>query len=81
MDGLVENDHRRAQGGQRHIQTTARRGRLQLSGEVFQISVRRVSEELKEIVMETVRMCAVDDHVRDRQDLEEKPRSLTLVSS
>lgn len=79
MDGLVKNDNGGAQGRQRNVQTTAGGGRLQLPGEVLQVGVRCVAEELEEIIMETVGVRPVDNHVRDGQNLKEKPCSLTLI--
>ena len=79
MDGLVEDDHPRTQSGQRDVQTTAGGGRLQLLGEMFQVGIWCVAEELEEIVVETVGVGPVDDHIGDSQDFEEQPGSLTLI--
>lgn len=81
MDRLVEDEHCRTEGGQRHIQTAASGGRLQLPGEMFQVRVRRVAQELEEVVVETVGVGSVDDYIRDGQDFEEQPCALTLIGS
>lgn len=48
---------------------------------MFQVGIRRITEELEQIVMETVCMGSVDDHIGDSQDFEEQPGSLTLIGS
>lgn len=77
----MEDDHSGAQRGQRDVQTTAGGRRLQLPGEMFQVGVGRITEELEEVVVETVGMGSVDDHIADGQDFEEQACSLTLICS
>lgn len=81
MDGLVEDDDPGAQSGQRDVQAAAGRGGFQLPGEMLQVGVRSVTQELEEVVMETVGVGSVDDHVRDGQDFEEQPGPLTLIGT
>lgn len=81
MNCLVEDENCRTKSRQRDIQATAGGSRLQLLGEMFQVCVRCVTEELEEIVMETVRVGSIDDDIRDGQDLKEQPCSLTLIGS
>lgn len=77
----MEDYYSRAQSGQRDVQTTAGGCRFQLPGEMFQIGIWCITKELEEIVMETVSVGSVDDHIRDSQDFEEQPGSLTLIGS
>ena len=79
MDGLVEDDHRGADAGQRDVQAAAGDGGLQLLGEVLQVGVGGVAQELEQVVVETVGVRPVDDQVRHGQHLEEQPGALALV--
>lgn len=81
MDRLVENEYCRTESGQRHVQAAASGSRLQLLGEMLQVRVRRIAEELEEVVVETVRVGSVDDYIRDGQDFKEQPCALTLIGS
>lgn len=81
MDCLVEDEHCGTKSRQRDIQTAARGSRLQLLGEMFQVCVRCITKELEEVVVETVRVGSIDDYIRDGQDLQEQPCSLTLIGS
>ncbi|TNN31030.1 hypothetical protein EYF80_058817 [Liparis tanakae] len=74
-----DDDHGGAQGGQRDVEAAAAGGRLQLPGEMFQVGVRRVAEELEEVVVEAVGVRPVDHHVADGEHLEEQACPLTLV--
>ena len=75
----MEDDHGGAQRGEGHVQAAARRGGLQLPGEVLQVGVRGVAQELEQVVVETVGVRPVDDQVRHGQHLEEQPGALALV--
>ena len=77
----MEDDYRRTQSGQRDVQTTAGGCRFQLPGEVFQVGIRRITKELEEIVVETVGMGPVNDHIGYSQHFEEQSGSLTLIGS
>lgn len=81
MDGFVEDDHRGAQSGQRDVQAAASRGGFQLLGEMLQVSVRRIPEELEEVVVESVGVGAVDDEVGDGEDLEQEAGPLALFGA
>lgn len=77
----MEDDHRRAQGGQRHVQAAARRRGLQLLGEMLQVGVRGVAEELEEVVVETVGVGSIDDEVGHGEDLEQETGPLALFGA
>lgn len=81
MDRFVEDDHRRAQGGQWDIQATAGRCGLQLLGEMLQVSIRGVPEELEEVIVEAVSMGAVNNKVGDGENLEQETGSLALFGT
>ena len=81
MDGLVEDDHRRADAGQGDVQPTSGYGGLELLGEVLQVRVRRVAQELEEVVVEAIGVRAVDDEVRDGEDLEQETGPLALLGA
>lgn len=66
----MEDDHRRAQGGQWDIQATAGCCGLQFLGEVLQVSIRSIPKELEEVVMKTVSVGAVNDEVGDGEHFE-----------
>lgn len=74
----MEDDHRRAQGGQRDIQAATCRCGLQFLGEVSQVSIRGVPEELEEVIVKAVGVGAVNDEVGDREHLEQETGSLAL---
>lgn len=77
----MEDHHRRAQGGQGHIQATAGCCGLQFLGEMLQVSIRSVAEELEEVVMEAVGVGAVNDEVRYGEHLEQETGSLALFGA
>ena len=77
----MEDDYRWAKSRQWDVQTTARGSRFQLPGEMFQVCLRCITKELEEVIMETVGMGSVDDHIRDGQDFKEQASALTLISS
>lgn len=77
----MEDDHRRAQGGQWDIQAAAGRRGLQLLGEMLQVGVRGVPEELEEVIVQAVGMGAVNDEVRDGEHLEQETGSLALFGA
>ena len=77
----MEDDHCRAQGGQRDIQATAGRRGLQLLGEMFQVSIRGIPEELEEVIVEAVSVGAVNNEVRDGEHLEQETGSLALFGT
>ena len=81
MDGLVEDDHRGANAGQRDVQAAAGDGGLQLLGEVLQVGIGGVSQELEEVVVEAVGMRAVHDEVRDGEHLEQETGPLALLGA
>lgn len=81
MDCFVKDDHRRAQGGQWNIQATAGRRGLQFLGEMLQVSIRGVPEELEEVIMEAVGMGTVNDEVGDGENLEQETGSLALFGT
>lgn len=69
MYGFMEDDHCRAQGGQRDIQAAAGRCGLQFLGEMLQVGVRGITEEFEEVVVQTVSVGAVNDEVGDGEHL------------
>lgn len=75
----MEDDYTGAQSWEWDIQTTAGGGRFQLPGEMFEVCIWCVTEEFEQIVVQTVGMGSVNDHIRDSQDFEEQTRSLTLI--
>lgn len=77
----MENDHRRAQRGQRDIQATAGRRGLQFLGEMLQVSIRGIPEELEQVIVEAVSMGAVNDEVGDSEHLEQEAGSLALFGT
>lgn len=77
----MEDNHRRAQGGQWDIQAAAGRRSLQLLGEMPQVGIRGIPEELEEIIVETVSMGAVNDEVGDGEHLEQEAGSLALFGT
>ena len=77
----MEDDHCRSKGGQGHVEATAGRSGFQLLGEVFQVSVRGVTQELEEVVVETVGVGAVDDEIGDGEHLEQETGSLALFGT
>lgn len=60
----MEDDDCRTQSGQRDVQTTASGCCFQLLGEMFQVGIWRITQELEEIVMKTVGVGSVDDDIR-----------------
>lgn len=81
VDRLVEDDHCGTQGWQRDVQAAASRRGLQLLGEVLQVSIWGVAEELEEIIVKTVSVGAVDDEVRDRKHFEQESSPLALFGA
>ena len=77
----MEDDHRRAQRGQRDIQATAGRRGLQLLGEMLQVSIRGIPEELEQVIVEAVGVGAVNDEVGDGEHLEQEAGSLALFGT
>lgn len=77
----MENHHRRAQRGQRDIQATAGRRGLQFLGEMLQVSIRGIPEELEQVIVEAVSMGAVNDEVGDGEHLEQEAGSLALFGT
>lgn len=81
MHRLVEDDHGGAEGGQRDVQAAAGSCGLQLLGEVPQVGVGGVAQELEEVVVEAVGVRAVDDEVGDGQHLEQEAGPLALFGA
>lgn len=77
----MEDDHSRAQGGQWDIQATACRRGLQFLGEMLQVSIRCVPEELEEVIVETIGVGAVNDEVGDGEHLEQETGPLALFGT
>jgi len=77
----MEDDHRRAQAGQRDIQTTAGGRGFQFLGEMLQVSIRGIPEELEEVIVEPVSVGAVDDEVGDGEHLEQEAGPLALFGA
>lgn len=81
MDSFVKDDHGRPKGRQRDVQAAACRRGFQLLGEVPQVSIRGIPEELEKVVVKTVGVGAVDDEVRDSEHLEQQACSLALFGT
>ena len=62
---LLEDDDGRPKRGEGHVQATAAREGPELRGEVLQVGIRRITKELKKVIVETVRLRAVDDKIRN----------------
>lgn len=77
----MEDDHCRAQGGQRDIQATAGCCGLQFLGEMLQVSIRGIAQKLEQVIMEAVGMGAVDDEVGYGEHLEQESGSLALFGA
>lgn len=48
---------------------------------MFEVSIRGVAQELEQVVVKTVGVGSVDDHVGNGQDFEEQTCSLTLIDT
>lgn len=77
----MKDDHCGSQGGQWDIQAAAGGRGFQLLGEVLQISIRGVAEELEEVIVKAVGVCAVNDEVGNGEHFEQETGSLALFGT
>lgn len=78
---LLEDDHRRPQRGERHVQTTTAGKGPQLRGEVLQVSPRSAAQEYEHVIVEAFCPRAIDYYVGHGQHLEGQRKRKRMEAS